>query len=92
MSAAPQTVQINNYNATFSVWFKTQSNVYAILMESVGTANNFLSALSQINPVAVGSLNATQRSTAPSSSQIKAGTDFKNNHLGKYKVVQITTD
>jgi hypothetical protein len=42
--------------------------------------------------VAVGWLNAAQRSIAPSSSQIKAGTDFKNNHLGKYKVVQITTD
>ena len=83
MSAAPQTVQINNYNATFSVWFKAQSNVYAILMESVGTANNSLSVLSQISPVAVGSLNAAQRSIAPSSSQIKAGTDFKNNHLGK---------
>lgn len=93
LNGNPTTNQINNYNASFNVYFKTQANVYSILMENIGAANKSLSiSTAQINPVTVGSLNATQRNTAPSSSQIKAGTDYQNNPLGKYKIVQITTD
>lgn len=62
-----------------------------VLIESVGTGKNGFS-VKQINPVTVAQSNAYQRSIAPSSSQIKAGTDNKNNPLGKYKVVQFTTD
>jgi hypothetical protein len=89
----PVTNQINNYNASFKVSFLTQSNVYSILIENVGAAQkNFQVSKAQINPVKVSTLNSTQRSVAPSSSQIKAGTDSHNNPLGKYKVVQITTN
>jgi hypothetical protein len=93
MNGNPKTAQINNYNATFNVYFKTQANVYAVLIESVGTASNtLLSSNNQITPVTVSTLTASQKSIAPSSSQIKAGKDHKNNALGKYKAVQTTTD
>lgn len=61
-------------------------------MESVGTGKTTLANLKNIQPTTVGKLNATQRSVAPSSSQIKAGTDYKNTPLGVYKVVSLVTD
>jgi hypothetical protein len=70
---------------------KTQSNVYAVLIENVGGGSSSLLSTA-INPVTVATLNAAQRKIAPSSSQIKAGTDYQNKPLGKYKMVQITTD
>lgn len=84
---------INNYNASFNLYFKTQTNVYAVLIEIVGNAQNSLaSATQQINPQPVSALTPAAKANAPSSSQIRAGTDCNNNPLGKYKVVQITTD
>lgn len=40
----------------------------------------------------MGKLNANQKANAPSSAQIKAGTDNNNSPLGRYKIVRITTD
>lgn len=59
----------------------------------MGNADNSLaSSTQQINPQPVSALSPAARAKAPSSSQIKAGTDCNNKPLGKYKVVQITTD
>lgn len=59
----------------------------------MGNADNSLaSSTQQINPQPVSALSPAARAKAPSSSQIKAGTDCNNKPLGKYKVVQITTN
>jgi hypothetical protein len=42
LNGDPKTYQINNYNASFNLFFKGQSNVYAVLIETVGNANNSL--------------------------------------------------
>lgn len=51
---------IRNYNASFSIYFNLQANVYAVLIESIGTASNNINiSQSNIVPVTVASLSVT---------------------------------
>ena len=88
----PETIAIKLYQATFQIKFWLQANYYCDLMESVNTASDSLSTANQvIIPKRVQELNSTMKTSAPSSSQIKAGTDSNNKPLGKYKILRTIT-
>lgn len=89
----PASKSINLYNATFTMKFWTQSNLYAVLFESIGKGSQSLSVSERtVTPKLVANLNQTEKAAAPSSAQIKAGTDNNNVPLGKYKVLKVISD
>ncbi len=73
------------------MWEK--SNIYAILIEEEGKANNTLTLVEKpIVPVRVSTLNVSERAKVPSSNQIRSGLNKNNAALNKYRYYSGTTN
>lgn len=89
----PKAKVINLYNATFTIYLWERSNIYAVLIEDLNSAEDSLStATTTITSKRVRQLDSSNRAKAPRSNQIKSGKDKSNIGLGRYRKFTTTSD
>ena len=93
LTVSPRAQRINFYNATFTLKMWERTNLYAVLVENLGTAeDSYDIAQQELEVSRVSQLSADEKAKAPSSLQIRNGKNKDNSNAGQYRKVIASTD